>query len=105
MTCPVPRRNNRGMPPQSERTVTDRQAEVLAFVLAYRNQHGFSPAARDACEHFGWASTNTWQCYLRALMAKRLVTSESKVARSLLLTESGREAAEAYLREQGEGTP
>ncbi|AAK94352.1 hypothetical protein Mx8p17 [Myxococcus phage Mx8] len=104
MTCPAPRRNNRGMPPSSERVVTEKESRVLAYVLTYRQQHGFSPSARDACAHFGWASTNTWQCYLRAFVAKRLVTNEAKVARSLLLTESGTEAAETWLREQ-EGRP
>lgn len=101
MSCPAPRRG-RGSPPQAERAVTVKESRVLAFVLTYRAEHGFSPAARDACEHFGWASTNTWQCYLRAFTAKRLVTNEAKVARSLLLTASGTEAAEEWLRAQGE---
>lgn len=104
MTCPAPRRG-RGSPPQAERVVTDKESRVLAYVLTYRKQHGFSPAARDACEHFGWASTNTWQCYLRAFSAKRLVTNEAKVARSLLLTTSGTEAAREWLREHPEVQP
>ncbi|WFG54154.1 SOS-response repressor and protease [Myxococcus phage Mx9] len=104
MTCPAPRRNNRGMPPSSERVVTPRQAEVLAFVVTYSDKHGYSPATADLCAHFGWKSTNACQDMLTRLQDMHLLTRAPKVIRSLVVTESGREAVAEWRREQ-EGQP
>ncbi len=52
---------------------TKRQAEVLAFMRSYYDDHSRAPTMRQICSHFGWASTNSAAHVLGYLKRKGLV--------------------------------
>ncbi|QQR47706.1 hypothetical protein JKA73_17370 [Myxococcus xanthus] len=103
MTCPSPPRAPRGSPPghsnASIEPLTPRQKEVAALILVMTQERGFPPTVRELAARLGVASTNGVNDLLTALERKRRLTRESKAARSLVLTESGIEAAEEHLRD------
>ncbi|MBZ4371449.1 LexA family transcriptional regulator [Corallococcus sp. AS-1-6] len=89
MSCPKPPRTDRGGAPNV--VTTERQDDVLAFIAQHLQERGFAPTSRDISEHFGWASHTAAVCHLDALKAKHLVTWVPDVARTLQLTEAGRD--------------
>ncbi|NBD11807.1 LexA family protein [Corallococcus silvisoli] len=89
MTCPMPKREARGGAPRS--IATERQVDVLSFIAGHIATHGYAPTTRDIAAHFGWASHTAAVVHMNALRTKRLVTWVPNIARSLQLTESGRE--------------
>lgn len=101
--CPVPCSRRRR--PELERgnasiePLTPRQKEVAALILVMTQERGFPPTVRELAARLGVASTNGVNDLLTALERKRRLTRESKAARSLVLTASGTEAAEKYLRD------
>ncbi|WAM23864.1 LexA family protein [Myxococcus sp. NMCA1] len=101
--CPDPRPRRRR--PELERgnasiePLTPRQKEVAALILVMTKERGFPPTVRELASRLGVASTNGVNDLLTALERKRRLTRESKAARSLVLTVSGIEAAEKYLRD------
>lgn len=49
------------------------QREVLAFMLAFCVKHRRAPGRREICAELGFASTNTANDYMRALVKKGYV--------------------------------
>lgn len=86
---------------------TARQAEVLAFIQTFKQQHEVAPSIRDLCVRFGWSSTNAASDYVQRLRKLHLLDWLPGVARSWRLTESGKSVAAEYLRlhSETEGTP
>jgi repressor LexA len=68
----------------SEPILTDRQREVLEFVLAHHRQHGMSPSLREIQAHFGLASPFGIQRHIDALIEKGALRRLEGKARSLL---------------------
>lgn len=53
--------------------LTDRQAEVLNFMIAHFERHGCAPTRRELCESFGVTSTNSMSGIVHALADKGFV--------------------------------
>jgi len=55
--------------------LTERQQEVLDYVIAFRGQNGFSPTTREIAGRFGFRSQTAAMNHVRALKRKGYVTS------------------------------
>jgi len=51
-------------------TLTERQQEVLDFIVEFRGEHGFSPTLREICKRFDFASPAGAKCHIEALSRK-----------------------------------
>lgn len=59
------------MTTQLERApLTDRQAQVLAWISRYIDDHGYSPTIREMCVALGIRSPNGVVCHLEPLRRK-----------------------------------
>ena len=67
------------------RRLSPRQADVLAFVIAYRDAHGFTPTLREIAEHLGARSHYTAADHVAALARKGFVQREHKKQRLVVL--------------------
>lgn len=50
-----------------------KEKQVLEFIEDYLRQHGISPTYKEICSHFGFASFNSAQRYLKQLEAKKYI--------------------------------
>lgn len=50
--------------------LTERQRDILAFILEFQGRSGVAPTHREICEHFGFSSYGTAHKHLRLLAAK-----------------------------------
>lgn len=71
---------------------TDRQLTIVAFWCAFTDDKGYPPAQREVCAHFGWTSTNSVACHLRACIRKGLLARPGgwMVSRGVIATALGR---------------
>jgi repressor LexA len=63
--------------------LSDRQAEILGFIIAYLDRHGYPPSVRNISERFGIYGTNACQLYLHPLRKKGAIQWEPGHARTL----------------------
>jgi len=71
--------------------LTVRQQQVLDFIRASQQHHGFPPSIREIAAHFGFSSPNAALDHLKALRAKGVLSSDTRRARGLrLLTPQNR---------------
>jgi repressor LexA len=71
--------------------LTPKEKVVLEFLEMYARLHGFAPTYQEICKHFGFASFNSAQRYLKQLEAKEYVSlggANQKRAISLLRSAS-----------------
>ena len=67
--------------------LTPKEKTVLEFLELYASLHGFAPTYQEICKHFGFASFNSAQRYLKQLEAKNYISlggANQKRAISLL---------------------
>jgi len=64
--------------------LTDRQAQVLAFIHSYIAAHNFAPTMREIGKHMGIRSTNGVNDHLRALERKGVLRRQIMKSRSLV---------------------
>ena len=79
-----------------------REKNVLEFLEAYLADKGVSPTYQEICEHFGFASFNSVQRYLKQLEAKgyiRLPWANQKRAITLLHPASALQSAVIHARD------
>lgn len=69
-------------------------AEVLAFIVAYRDEHGYPPSVRDIGERWDIAAATT-HTTLRRLIDKGLIQMTPGIARSITITDEGKALLEA----------
>lgn len=50
--------------------LTQRQQEVLDFIVEYLDKHGYPPTLADMCDRFGWKSRNGSASHIRPLVRK-----------------------------------
>ena len=75
--------------------LTDRQAEVLAFVQARLRAVGMPPTLDEICAHFGFSSTNAASEHLRLIQQKGYLKREFGKPRAIRVTgSSGRRVAD-----------
>lgn len=65
--------------------ITDRQEEVLNFIVQYIEKHRFSPSSRDIQEYFGFASQTAAVNHLNALRKKGRITWQEGLARTIVV--------------------
>ena len=68
-----------------EQQLTDRQQEVLDFIIGHFNEHGVMPSYRELCDGIRCASPNSAFGFLRALERKGYITIGRNKARSIKL--------------------
>lgn len=92
-SSPMPVRKPRAPRPVEVRPAppTERQEAVLSFIDAFQMEHGWPPSVREIGSNFGIRSTNGVHGYLRALEGKGLISRVAGQARSIRITERGRE--------------
>lgn len=76
--------------------LTPKEKTVLEFLELYARENGFAPTYQEICKHFGFASFNSAQRYLKQLEAKEYISlggANQKRAISLL------QSASAYQEE------
>lgn len=84
--------------------LTDRQRDILAFIVRYAVENGRAPSLRDIADEFEFATFTGPVCHLRALARKGLLQMRAGVgaARGLIVvgmetrvadTEAGRRLA------------
>jgi repressor LexA len=69
------------------RPLTERQREILAWLVRYIAQHGYSPTLRELCLAFGFASPNGAACHLVPLARKGWITWNEKQSRTIRVLE------------------
>lgn len=75
------------MPADLPQPLSPKEKMVLEFLEMYIREHGYSPTYQEICQHFGFASFNSVQRYLKQLDTKgyiRLPWSNQKRAITLL---------------------
>lgn len=77
-----------------QRSLTDKQAAVLAFVEAWVARHGVPPTVREVATHFGFRSPRAAADHLDALVRKGALRRTPNTARGLRVVATG-DAAEA----------
>jgi repressor LexA len=70
--------------------LTDRQKEILAFILRMSEERGFPPTIREIGEEMDIASTNGVNDHLKALERKGYLTRGEQQSRSLVPTKRAR---------------
>lgn len=53
--------------------LTEKQYNVLLYIIEYRNKHGIGPAIRDFMREFGLSGTNSIRCHLLSLEGRGLI--------------------------------
>ena len=66
------------------RIITDRQAEVLNFIIGYTEKYSFAPSTREIAEHFQ-ITVNAIQDHISALKRKGYVKSDGRKPRTLVV--------------------
>ena len=70
----------------SEKPLTRRQKEVLAYISDHIASAGFPPTRNDVSKHFGFRSPNAAESHLRALENKGVIRIEAGRSRGISLT-------------------
>jgi repressor LexA len=66
------------------RPLTERQAEVLDYIKAFRRKNGYSPSVREIAKELGMSSTNGVTCHTKMLVKKGYLKSAGVTSRSLV---------------------
>lgn len=75
----------------TSKPLTPREKSVLEFLEVYAQLHGYAPTYQEICNHFGFASFNSAQRYLKQLEVKDYISlggANQKRAISLLQSAS-----------------
>jgi len=65
--------------------LTDRQQQVLDFLISEHRRTGIMPSTREIQHHFGFASQTAAVSHLRALERKGAITKQDRKARAVML--------------------
>lgn len=71
--------------------VTNHQVDTLRFISSFHDEMGFAPGLRDLMAAFGLKSTYSASQRITALERHGYVRKLPRVARSVILTERGRQ--------------
>lgn len=69
----------------SDLAVTDRQAEVFAFLEHFIEERGYAPTRAEISKHFGFRSVNAADQHLRALAKKGAIRLDDHISRGVVL--------------------
>lgn len=71
--------------------LSPRQTGLLVHIAVYISQRGYAPSVRDLSDAMGGISTNAVANHIAACVKKGYLSKASGIARSLTLTEKGRQ--------------
>ena len=63
--------------------LTSRQAEVLAWLMRFHAEHGYTPTVREQCRAFGSANPEAASCIRRELRRKGYIDWQSGLSRTI----------------------
>ncbi|MBA3816194.1 MAG: transcriptional repressor LexA [Parachlamydiaceae bacterium] len=66
--------------------LTKRQRDIVEFIQEFIKNNRYSPSYREICQNFGFSSLGSIYKHMQALKRKGILSSESKVSRSIMLT-------------------
>lgn len=72
----------------SSRSLTQRQTQILEFLVNFKNQEGVAPTYREISGHFGFKSTKAASDHVRALEKKGHVRLHGNRSRSIEIVSS-----------------
>src|ERR1700729_3921364 len=67
----------------AERPATEKQAQVLQAIEAFRVEHGYPPSVREIGERVGLSSTSTIHAHLKALERRGLISRDPTKPRAM----------------------
>ena len=70
----------------------DKDIFLLRTIDAFTSENGYPPSIRDLLEPLETTSTSVVEYRIRLLLHKDWITKEPFIARSIVITEQGREA-------------
>jgi SOS-response transcriptional repressor LexA len=53
--------------------LTEKQYNVMMYIIEYRSKHGIAPAVRDFMRKFGLSGPSAIRCHLNALKSRGLI--------------------------------
>jgi repressor LexA len=65
------------------RGLTDRQKQILKFIVEFTRQNGYPPTIREIGAAFGLTSTSTVQLHINALIRKGYITRRAQSPRAI----------------------
>lgn len=65
--------------------LTERQKQVLDFIIDYKDEHGFSPSYPDICDAFGWASRKSASDHIAILQKKGYIKKPFGKSRAITI--------------------
>ncbi len=65
--------------------LSNKQGQVLQFLIDFNAEHGFPPTIRELCDHFGFKSLNTAHFHLRSLEKKGYIQIHPGKGRGITL--------------------
>jgi SOS-response transcriptional repressor LexA len=82
--------------------LTERQAEILAWMIESHRKRGHPATLREMCEAFGFSGTNAAVSHMRPLFAKGYVRNQYGTTRSWIATRDtdGCPIRWAFIREE-----
>ncbi len=84
--------------------LTPARLRMLRAVDGWQHMHSFSPSIRDLCVAMGYSSVCTVWKHLTALRELGHVAMNPGIARTVRVTEAGREVLDKDARTEGEGS-
>jgi repressor LexA len=78
---------------EGDMPLTKRQKEILDFLEAFLEEHGYPPSFEEIARHFGYTSLATVHEHLENLRQKGYIRKSYNASRSIELIPSGRTAA------------
>lgn len=69
--------------------LTERQKEILDFILEFRRRRGISPTHREICDRFGYSSYGTVYKHLKLLQEKGYLRRDWNQKRGIEVVERG----------------
>jgi repressor LexA len=106
LTAKLTAKKNPAMP-LAPRSLTLKEKNVLEFLEIYIQKNGISPSYQEICDHFGFASFNSVQRYLKQLESKSYIHipwGNQKRAISLLKPSSALQNAAEDIRKENESS-
>lgn len=69
--------------------LTEKQQAVLDFICTHVAEHSFPPTRMEISAHFGFASPNAADCYLKELVKKGYITIRRGTSRGMKVIRQG----------------
>lgn len=63
--------------------LTDKQRDVLQYIIDFTMENGYQPSIPEMCLHFGFKSTNAITSHLRLIEKKGYIDRQGKKGRSI----------------------